>query len=117
MRVVKTRIRRLLHWTWKSASTPSLRPIQLRWAATMRSGQAVSWSSARRRSSEFRVMRKAHSGICRSTTGESHRSHRPSFTCSLAMTVRHPVHQFTREKRRYTMSRSHSRRKNHWFHR
>ena len=83
----------------------------------MRSGHSVSWSSAWRRSSLLRVMRKAHSGIWRSTTGESQRSQRPSFTCSLAMTVRQPVHQFTLLNRRYTMSRSQSRRKNHWFHR
>ena len=53
-------------------------------------------------------MRKAHSGISRSTTTDSHRSQRPSFTCSLAMTVRQLGHQFTLEKRRYTMSCSHS---------
>src|SRR2546423_11062546 len=46
----------------------------------------------------FRSIRNAHSGISLSRTVESHRSHFPSTTCSFAMTVRQPVHQFTRER-------------------
>ncbi len=46
------------------------------------------------------MIRNAHSGISFSCTGESQRSQTPSFTCSLAITVRQPVHQFTFEKRR-----------------
>ncbi len=99
MRVVKTRMDRPSE-VLNSASAPSLLPIQFRWAEVMRSGQAVSPSRAWRRSSLVRVMRNAHSGIWRSTTGESQRSQRPSFTCSLAMTVRQPVHQFTLLNRR-----------------
>ena len=45
-------------------------------------------------------MRNAHSGCSLSITADSQRSHLPSFTCSLAMTVRQPVHQFTLLKRR-----------------
>ena len=62
-------------------------------------------------------MRNAHSGISLSTTGDSQRSQVPSLTCSLAITVKQPVHQFTLLKRRYTSPRSSILMKNHWFQR
>ncbi len=100
-RVVNTSMRRSEPATPNPTWAPSLLPIQFRCIVVTRSGQAVSWSSARSRSSAYAVMRKAHSGMTFSTTAAPHRSQRSfSTTCSFAMTVRQPVHQLALPWRR-----------------
>src|SRR5687768_1875706 len=101
MRVVKTQIFSDEFLIANSASAPCERPIQFFCIDVTRSGHAVrSVSIASKSASEYLVIRNAHSGISLSTTCESQRSQRASFTCSLAITVMQPVHQFTFEKRR-----------------
>ena len=68
-----------------SMSTPSERPIQLVWLVFTPSGHSMSDMSSS--SSAYLVMAKYHCGIERLITTASHRSHLPSFTCSLARVV------------------------------
>ena len=120
-KIVSTRVVNTSIAAWSgtanATSAPTLLPIQLRCIVVTRSGHSVRPSSPSSRSWANAVILKAHSGMTFSTTSDSHRSQWSSTTCSFAMTVLQPVHQFALPSRRYTIPRSSMRRKNHWFQR
>ena len=77
-------------------SAPSLRPIQLRWIVFVRSGHSPPGGSSNSRSSSaYAVTLKNHCVMFRSSTSAPQRSHRPSTTYSLAITVWSFGHQLT----------------------
>ena len=101
--------------TGKRRRAPSLRPIQLRWAALVLSDQS-SVSRLSRRRWAYLVMWKNHWAIRRCATAELHRSHAPPMTCSLASTVMHDGHQLTGASFRSASPALKSCRKTHWVH-
>src|SRR3984957_21356114 len=94
-------------------------PIQLRCMVMTRSGHPPSSNFKSSSScSAYAVVFKNHCSSSRdSTSVSSCRQQYPFTTCSLASTVQHLGHQFTRLFCREASPRSNIRRKNHWFHR
>ncbi len=113
-RVVNTGRSRSSSSTRKRISAPSLRPIQLRWIAFVRSGHSPpSGSSNSSSSSAYAVIRKNHCVMFRASIGVPQRSQRPSVTYASATTVWSFGHQLTGASLRYARSRSKKRRNSH----